>query len=1057
MAPETLVIQNMGMARWLSQQLARVQGIAANVDFTVPARVVWRIYRLWLPDMTDGDGFDKETLQWKVMKILGEVSAPGHSEGERFRELLRYFEEDPAGVKRFQLAGRIAEVFDRYLVCRTEMLLAWEAGEGADWQAELWRRVVKETPDTHAAALTRRFRDTVAEGAPPADGASERVCIFGLNTLAPLHLHAFEVLSRHAEVHLFFLNPCREYWVDIMDEKAQAHRRARWRAAGAFDFSALLDLGNPLLASMGHTGQGFLDQLLEVCDQPEDLFFPVEEKNLLTGLQRDIFTLTDRRAGPDATGVDPEDDRSVQVHACHSPMREVQVLHDALLEMFDTIPGLTPRDIVVMAPDIEPYAPCVAAVFDAAPKARAIPWSIADRRVEAEEPLVETALALLALPDARLTASEVLAYLENKAVARRFGVDEDGLRCIRMWVEESGIRWGRDGAMRGELGLPEDPANTWAAGLARLFAGYALPPRPLFFGDTFAYPDVEASDAVHLGALQALMDRLGRWRKTLAIPETAAGWQERVGALIDDFFDPEADEGQGLQKLRLQMDTLRETVERVGYDAPLDGHLVRAFLQSRLSTGENARRFLRGGVTFCNMVPMRSIPFRVVCLLGMNVAEFPRIQHVPQFDLIARVPRIGDRFRRNEDRYLFLEALLSARDVFYISYIGNSIQDNSERVPSVVVSELLDYIGKGWRAGDTEALIVRHPLQPFSPSLFDGEDRRLFSYDDRWVAAARVSAAEKPPPFITSALPDSEPEGGVVPLGDFVRFFENPSAWFLDKRLGFVPGDDDTLPEDEEPFSLEALDRYGMKAELLEALMKGNSPETLRKRLRLGGSLPHGRPGDMVFDEAGAEIGVFAGVVRDEMGETPEPVELPELALDLGGMTLRGRIPDLTPRGRYAYRPSGIKAKDRLRLWLYHLALCAAPIENIDRISAHLATNKGKALIFRLAPVEGPDRYLKDLMAIWQRGQTEPLPFFPETSWAYAEARHRAGGEDAVSPSKYLGKWRDTFHGWGDAYDPAVQVAFRGRDPLREKVFKEIAWRVFGPLFAVSSERKVKQ
>jgi len=456
------------------------------------------------------------------------------------------------------------------------------------------------------------------------------------------------------------------------------------------------------------------------------------------------------------------------------------------------------------------------------------------------------------------------------------------------------------------------------------------------------------------------------------------------------------------------------------------------------------------------MVPMRSIPFRVVCLLGMNVAEFPRIQHVPQFDLTARAPRIGDRFRRNEDRYLFLEALLSARDVFYISYIGNSIQDNSERVPSVVVSELLDYIGKGWRAGDTEALIVRHPLQPFSPSLFDGEDRRLFSYDDRWVAAARVSAVEKPPLFITSALPDLEPEDRVVDLNDFVRFFENPSAWFLEKRLGVVAGETGAFIGDEEPFNLESLDRYNMKAGLLDALIKGGQFEILRKRFRAGGRLPHGKPGDMAFDEMAAEIEAFVRIIRKEVGETPVPVAAPELVLDLGGVTLCGRIPNLTPQGRFHCRPSGIKAKDRLRLWVYHLVLCATPLENVERNSVYLATAKRKVAVFRIEPLKDPEKYLRDLVAIWQKGQTEPVPFFPETSWAYAEARHKAGGEDAVSPSKYLDAWENIFNGWGDVYDSAVRVVFRGQDPLRGKAFKEIAWQIFGPLFDVSSETKVK-
>jgi len=1057
MEPENIVVQNMGMARWLAQKLALAHGIAANVTFMVPACFVWRIYRLWLPDIPDEAGFDKEALKWKIMKILGEISSPRHPDRGRLGELLRYFEDDQSGLKRYQLSGTIADVFDRYLIYRTETILSWEEGTGGDWQAELWRLIVKETPGTHAAALYKRFREAVKGKTPPKGRLPARVSIFGLNTLAPLHLNAFDVLSHHTDVHLFFLNPCREYWVDIVDEKSQARRRARWRKKGVFDFNALLDLGNPLLASMGHTGQGFMDQLLNICDQPDDLFADVEEKNLLTGIQKDILDLIDRGAKPvEERPVLKGEDRSIQVHACHSPMREIQVLHDSLLEMFSTIPDLTPRDIVVMAPDIDSYAPYVEAVFGTAPREHFIPWSIADRRIRMEEPLIEAALELLGLPDSRLTASDVLSLLEIKAISRHFGVGENALECIRMWVEESGIRWGSDKDMRKAFGLPGDSANTWKAGLERLFAGYALPPRELFFKETLSYPDVEVSDSDYLGALQAIIDRLNAWRKTLSEPATAITWQDRINAILNDFFDPDTDEEQGLQEIRRLMDELSETTEKVGYDIPLDSRLMKACLQSRLSSGESVRRFLRGGVTFCNMVPMRSIPFRVVCLLGMNGDEFPRIQRAPKFDLIAKNPRLGDRFRRNDDRYLFLEALLSARDVFYISYIGNNVQDNSERVPSVVVSELLDYIWKGWRtgepAGKKECLIVRHPLQPFSPLLFNGDDSRLFTYDDRWVSTARVSGSRKAAPFIAEKLPDFEPEGRIVEIDDLVRFFENPSAWILKNRLGIYPGEKDTPPLDEEPFNIEGLDLYGLETELLRALLKGEDILALRKRYRASGKLPHGKPGDMVFDDIVKENEALADAISKEMG-IPVPVSPPKLNIELGDITLRGRVPELTVHGRFQYRPATIKAKDRLRLWIYHLALCAASVEGVERHSIHIAKDK----IFRLKSVDNPERYLRDFVEIWLRGQTEPVPFFPETSWAYAEARNKAKGKNAVPRSRYLNAWDGAYNKRPDSLDPAVRIVFRGREPLQEKEFREIAWCIYGPVFKISDETKVKR
>jgi exodeoxyribonuclease V gamma subunit len=732
-------------------------------------------------------------------------------------------------------------------------------------------------------------------------------------------------------------------------------------------------------------------------------------------------------------------------------MREVQTLHDRLLSLFEALPDLRPRQIVVMAPDIDAYAPHVQAVFDAAPAARHIPWSLADRPVQSEAPVVETLLELLDLPVRRLTASEVLGLLEVPAVSRRLGLAADSTARIRTWVAESGIRWGADAAMRAAENLPAQPANTWAAGLARLFLGYAMAPEETFFGDTLSYPDIEGAEAGDLGALQTLVDRLAHWRGQLARPARPADWPGRINALIADFMDPSGDEDETLQAVRRIAAAMGERAAAAGPDVLLSTPVVKAHLQARLAAAGGARRFLLGAVTFCNMVPMRSIPFRVVCLLGLNDTDFPRRQHPPSFDLIARAPEPGDRSRRLDDRYLFLEALLSARDVLYLSYLGADVRDNSDRMPSVVVGELIDYIDGGWSRADGSApsarLVCRHPLQPFSARLFDGKNPDLFSYDQRWLPTARQTGQDEIAPFVAAALPVIDERRREVDIEDLVGFFRHPARWFLHRRLGIRPGQTDGPPVDDEPFDLAGLARYGVHDALLADLLAGRSARDAARRVRARGLLAHGAMGEAIWSEVVAEIEPVARQVQAARAAAVDPVELD---LAIGPFTLRGWLKDLSETGRTAFRPAKLKANDRLRLWIHHLALCAAAPAEVAPESIHIGTDR----LLRLAPVAAAAARLEDLLGLWWQGQSTPLPFFPETSLAYAAARHK-GLDEAKARQAAQKAWLDEYNGRGDALDPSVELAWRGSRPL-EPAFEDIARQVFAPLLQAAGEEKAR-
>ncbi|MEJ2630309.1 MAG: exodeoxyribonuclease V subunit gamma [Acidihalobacter sp.] len=1042
---ETVVVQNPGMARWLALGIAERSGVAANLEFPLLASFVWRIYETQFDDLPDHSPLDREILLWRLMALL-----PEQLEDPAYVPLRHYLQGADEALRRYQLARRVADLFDQYLVFRAERVLAWEAGEEDHWQARLWRTLTSREGQSHRARLYAEFGERARAGRLRRGDLPARVSLFGLTAIPPAYVEVLRAMAEVIDIHLFVLNPSLNYWGDIVDERTRAQLRHLWARHGRAAEADYLSVGNPLLASLGKQGRDLLDLLHEDSGEDHDRFAPPQRLDLLGMLQLDILMLQTRGDGVDEQPPLPLEpgDRSVQIHSAHSRMREVQVLHDRLLALIEEGDDLTPRDIVVMAPDIDAYAPYVEAVFGAVPPERRIPWSVADRHAAAESPLAATLLALLALPQSRMTVSEVLALLEDAAVMRRLGLDDTGLERVRRWVREANIRWGLDADMRADLGLPAEDAASWAFGLRRLLLGYAMPPDgETLFSGIAPYTDIEGGEARDLGLLADFIDRLAGWRERLARPCDAAGWVDVLGGLLEDFFLPDENETAFLQQVREALAALREHCAEAGFAEVVDLAVVRDHLRGRLEDARAGQAFLDGRVSFCNMVPMRSIPFRVVCLLGMNDGDYPRNQRPLGFDLIAEQPRRGDRSRREDDRYLFLEALLSAREVFYASYVGHDIRSNAERVPSVLLGELLETIERGFRAPDggdgvLEQIVTEHPLQPFSQRYFEG-DEQLFSYAAEWLSETRHAGIGA---FLGKPLP--EPEEGPwreLELDELAEFLSHPARHLLERRLGVNLREYDERTEDTEPFELDGLERWQLKDRALALTLAGRDPDRLRELALADGSLPSAGFGEQAYARAVESVPELAGELRELGIEAPS--EVLELDLALGECRLRGWLRGVGAGGLLRYRAGKLRARDRLRLWLEHLALNALAPQGVEPVSVFCAEDG----LLRLGPVADATAQLQVLVGLYREGWREPLPFFAETSLAYAERLLRKGDDAETALVAAAKVWAGNQFVAGEADDAYNRLAFRDRDPLGVR-FAELAERVYAPLFAAQVE-----
>ena len=554
-----------------------------------------------------------------------------------------------------------------------------------------------------------------------------------------------------------------------------------------------------------------------------------------------------------------------------------------------------------------------------------VPFSLADRSLRAEIPLIEAFLSLLALPDSRFTAEEVLALLEQPAVARRAGIEAEDLSLLRDWLREAGIRWGRDDAHREQLGLPADAAFTWRQGLDRLLLGFAAPPQlaglaaPLL-GNNWPLDALEGGRAQLLGRLSGFVERLAALAQSLQRPRPLAEWAEALQVLIDQLFD-EREAGDTLLLLSKACAALQEQATASGVERPIELALIRQQLTAALEQGSATSGFLTGAVTFCTMVPMRSLPFRLVCLLGLDDGALPRRTPAAGFDLIGQKPRRGDRARRLDDRYLLLETLLSARGGLYLSYVGRDPRSNAELPPSVLVSELLDVVDLMAvdANGPASARIShQHPLQPFAPGNFAGARHAGFAAPWFYAAQRLSQAVESAPPF-ASRLAEPDKDWLSIEPSQLLHCFKHPARYLLEQRLGLRLAQSEEALAGDEPFSVEWTSQHGLRQLALQAVERGWSEREERAVAAASGWLPVGELGQAHWGQIRGPIRAFAPTLFDERPEdTPQPLLVD---IELAGVRIHGWLDGVTSEGLFDYRLRDLGAWELAPFWLRHLLL----------------------------------------------------------------------------------------------------------------------------------------
>lgn len=907
---QTVVVAHAGMGRWLRQFIALdatpegVPGVVANLALVLPFEWLDRLEGEWLEQQVS-EGWQRDALRWSIDTALGRLADDP--------ALARTLHGEDAARQRFRLAERLSTLFAQYLLYRRERVAQWEAGRESHWQARLWRELRRRVPGPHrGTTLTLLLAALRGDGAPAR--ASEPHLLFGFNHLPPDHLELLEALAAKAPVHVFHPVPTFQLWGDLATERAIA------RSADAE--SLHLDVGHPLVAALGghaqtlaayfesRSGEHGFGDALDGHEPPRDDRLGIVQHSLR---ELDDEVSLDRAATGDA---------SLRVHVCHTRLRELEALRDAILARLVANPALRPRDIVVMAPDIDSYAALLPAVFGDPEFAAWLPYQCADRSLQALHPLLACIDRLLALDSMRFGRDDLLDFLALPAVAWRFGADTDTIAAIAHWASAAGVAWGIDAHDRwsgADLDAVESPRgddlHTWQFALDRATAGYLCGSGDRLLDGVLPLGDVGSSGAPALAVLAEATRSLRDWRDALGGHRTLAGWADAVRRLLlDGLFAPAPDDqdaADALDRCRTALAAIERGASIAGRSDSMSFAPMREALRSTLGGTGAAQPFLGGGITVCGMVPARALPFAMVCVLGLNDGEFPRIDREQGLDLMQAPGEWhrGDRSQRDEDRYLFLEAILSAREALHLSFRGCSASTGEGLEPSAPLAELMSWLDAATArdrsstgAGDRppRPWQIEHPLQPFAPRAFDGSLPDVMAFDARQREAACVLLMPPAslPRFLDAPL-RGVIEAAFLDLRDVVAWLREPGRAFLRDALELEqpwlgPADDSGEPLDA---ALPRAARKALSAALIESFWReGELPSELPAAWRRSGVLPAGHVADLAFDKVRNDLGKVAKQLASKSlaSLVGAPLQSLDVRLDVGGHTLRGRIDEVS-------------------------------------------------------------------------------------------------------------------------------------------------------------------
>jgi exodeoxyribonuclease V gamma subunit len=1009
--PEVIVVQSLGMERWLSMGLAAQFGVWANARHPFPRAFIDAVSDAVIGPIEERTRYTREVMTFHLAQILTNLP-----EDPSLLPLQRYLSVRAGVVPRLELAEQLADAFDQVQIYRPDWMKGWLAAPHADpndFRPALFKQLVARLGEDYVPRRMARLVEALHTGAVAAGVLPERICLFGVASLPPAFIQVFDALAQHVPVHWFLLTASREY-VGAERGKRELARGTHSSSTGGWERTEQEFITEqPLLANYGRIMRDvglLLERDCAYVEAQGHPFVEPEPNSVLATLQADVCALRRRGRTQELPKLAfARDDRSIEIHACHGPRRELEVLRDRLLHAFESDPSLRPEDVIVLLRDVEIYAPLVEAVF-AGDRGQpgTLPYVLSDRTVGAGNPLSETLVLLLDFVRVRVTAKSLTRLIAQPAIARRFQLDDDQQARIRTWLRDLHISWGIDLEDRLDEGVAGQAENTLRQGLWRLLAGAAMQVDATEPWLGLLPVDVEGDDAELAGRFMECAETLFKWRSRFASLHPFGRWDALVGDACRELFAIDSGDAWQMSDLLQTLGNVCAQAEAAGFEDDVPAQVIASAIDAHYSGNRTAQSMLTGGVTFCAMLPMRGIPARIVAMVGLDDGCFPRVTAPTSFDDVARSPsRPGDRAARDEDRHLFLETLLAARERLIITYRGRNPTDDSELPRSVVLEELLETIDESFAKLDdgsspSEWLVVNHPLHAHSSRYFDGRDARLVGLTTREFRSAVAREQASPTRVAGVLVPLREPEIASLRLEMLEQFWSMPAKYFRRHCLGAADTPKRDVPDALDPTELDGLGRYELALEQVLTLSRRDSPETGLVRWTARGRRPFSTWGKVLYDEQWRTTSQLFALLQ-ALGFGAH-ADIDHFSIGLSTAELHVSVYDGFGARRIDWSASKLSAKHRVKAWLRHLAMSSGRHPRQTWIIRRGASADKPFVIERLDALDPAvaGAHLEKLWRSTRLGHRAPLPFFPTLACGYVQRLRQGASEVDALARAYL-------------------------------------------------------
>lgn len=951
---QKIIVPNLDTARWFKLFAAGQNGIAANLECMLPAEWMWKQIRKLYPDLPELLPSDLQPMKWSLFGLLSDPD-----QRKKFDRLDRYVRNQPEARREqavYQMAGQIASVFDEYLVYRPDMMLRWHQGHSGNgdekWQSELWRMLNKSWKR------------------PGSENQKNR---------AELFKEVFAALSNRqleTDDSLFVLNP------GLLPLPVVKLLKKTGEQSELFIYQ--LELSKKVKESINELVQVFgresesISNVINILspDKVINLHSGISRKGLLNKVKSKI--LNDESIQNISDNEDEISD--IEIRSCHSPLREIEVLHQFLLEKFEEDETLRPDDVLVATPDLDTYRPYIKAVFDQAENGvPQIPYHAGYSARHSELGMERALLRLLNLIDSRFEISEVIDLFMMRPVYQSFGISESDCHKLKRWIEENHVVWGLNANHRKEFDQPVEELQTWDLALRRGWFGNLLGGKEgEIADDLLLYQSIRTSNDQQIwAAFSNYLHQLDTMRIEIKQEKPCSKWVDWLTNRMDALFDGASPGSGEAQTIKHVLGQIQEQVGVGECGKEISFSLLKNELTSMLDRHQASGALFTNGVTFSSMVPVRSIPFKIIALMGLNGSDFPRKQITPDFDLMTQIPLPGERNRKNEDRNLFLESIMAAEEIHYCSYIGQSLVDNEEIPPSTIVSEWADVISNA-SGKETKEIIKKEALSGFSRSNFENKK----NYSGVYLQTARAMESDEnsiPGLKLYKSIPLEESEEPIQ-VDELTRFYSNPIRWFLRKRFEVSLRDPNQYKDE---FELDHLEKHILFQRVFGWVLDGMSDQQIQKYLMQSGAVPVGWAGEKKVVEIRRNVQTAISVLNDN-GIHPKLEQFP-VDLSVGENQIEGSLISYSENQFVDITPSKFSGRVAINSWIKHL--CGSLSEYFGEknsiLFCELKRGEPKQEVFK--PVQNPDKILADLIEFYREGLSEPQIFFPETLYAYEE------------------------------------------------------------------------